>query len=67
MTVIFPIVTSNQKAVLGVAITFTILAVTAVCLRLLAHHIAHKKWTASDHFIIAACVSGNIRSVNECC
>ncbi|KAJ5660568.1 hypothetical protein N7507_007019 [Penicillium longicatenatum] len=55
MTLIFPIVTDNQKAVLGVAITFTILAVTAVCLRLLAHHIARKRWTPSDYFIITAC------------
>ncbi|KAL3468996.1 hypothetical protein BJX99DRAFT_242283 [Aspergillus californicus] len=56
MTVVFPIEKHGQKAVLGVAFTFAILAVTAVCLRLLAHQIAHKKWTASDYFIIAACI-----------
>lgn len=56
MTVIFPIQTRNQRAVLAVAFTFSILAVVAVSLRLLAHHIAHKPWTASDYFLIAACV-----------
>jgi hypothetical protein len=54
--VTFPIETHEQRAVLGVAFTFSILAVLAVCLRLLAHAIAHKKWTASDYFIIVACV-----------
>ncbi|KAL4916725.1 hypothetical protein BDW62DRAFT_202386 [Aspergillus aurantiobrunneus] len=52
----FPVETHDQRAVLGVAISFSILAVMAVSLRLLAHHIAHKKWTASDWFIIAACI-----------
>ncbi|KAL4963657.1 uncharacterized protein BDV14DRAFT_176145 [Aspergillus stella-maris] len=52
----FPVETHDQRAVLGTALAFAILAVTAVCLRLLAHQIAHKKWTASDWFIIAACV-----------
>ncbi|KAH1642612.1 hypothetical protein KXX39_007697 [Aspergillus fumigatus] len=55
MTVIFPIQTRDQRAVLAVAFTFSILAVVAVSLRLLAHHIAHKPWTASDYFLIAAC------------
>ncbi|KAL4863805.1 hypothetical protein BDV12DRAFT_206177 [Aspergillus spectabilis] len=54
MTAIFPIETQSQRAVLGVALAFSILAVAAVCLRLLAHQIAHKKWTLSDWFIIAA-------------
>lgn len=53
----FPIVTPDQRAVLGAALTFSILAVIAVCLRLLAHAIAHKRWTYSDYFIISACVS----------
>jgi hypothetical protein len=57
MTVTFPIQTRDQRAVLGVALTFSILAVIAVSLRLLAHHIAHKPWTSSDYFLIAACVS----------
>ncbi|KAL4939189.1 hypothetical protein BDV06DRAFT_225270 [Aspergillus oleicola] len=52
----FPVETHDQRAVLGNAFAFAILAVTAVCLRLLAHQIAHKKWTASDWFIIAACI-----------
>jgi hypothetical protein len=53
----FPIQTYDQKAVLAVALTFAILAFIAVCLRLIAHQIAHKKWMPSDYFIIAACVS----------
>jgi NhaP-type Na+/H+ or K+/H+ antiporter len=57
MTVIFPIQTRDQRAVLAVALTFSTLAVIAVSLRLLAHHIAHKPWTSSDYFLIAACVS----------
>ncbi|KAL4880292.1 hypothetical protein BJY04DRAFT_219288 [Aspergillus karnatakaensis] len=56
MTVIFPIETHEQRAVLGVAFSFAFLAVAAVCLRLLAHKLAHKKWTASDWFIIAAAI-----------
>lgn len=52
----FPIVTHDQKAVLGVALAFSTLAVVAVSLRLLAHAIAHKKWTYSDYLIIAAYV-----------
>ncbi|PKX94234.1 putative integral membrane protein [Aspergillus novofumigatus IBT 16806] len=55
MTVIFPIQTRNQRAVLAVALSFSTLAVVAVSLRLLAHHIAHKPWTSSDYFLIAAC------------
>ena len=60
MTVIFPIETQAQREVLGVAIAFSILAFSAVCLRLLAHQIAHKEWTSSDYFIIAACVSSHL-------
>ncbi|KAL2812247.1 hypothetical protein BDW59DRAFT_178657 [Aspergillus cavernicola] len=56
MTVIFPIQTHSQRSVLGVALAFSILAVTAVCLRLLAHQLARKKWTPSDWFLIAACI-----------
>jgi hypothetical protein len=52
----FPIQTLNQKAVLGVALSFSVLAVIAVSLRLVAHAIAHKRWTSSDYLIIAACV-----------
>ncbi|KAL2856462.1 hypothetical protein BJY01DRAFT_263514 [Aspergillus pseudoustus] len=54
--VTFPIETHAQRAVLGVALTFSTLAVVALCLRLLAHQIAHKKWTASDYFLIVACI-----------
>ncbi|KAJ5479303.1 hypothetical protein N7530_004812 [Penicillium desertorum] len=53
MVVTFPIETPAQKQVLGVAIAFSILAVVAVCLRLLAHHLARKRWILSDYFIIA--------------
>ncbi|KAJ4399076.1 hypothetical protein N0V91_009687 [Didymella pomorum] len=52
----FPTVTHDQRAVLGVALTFCILAAVAVSLRLLADAIAHKMWTYSDYLIIAACV-----------
>lgn len=52
----FPVQTHDQRAVLGVAIAFSVLSVVAVCLRLLAHKLAHKKWTISDWFLIAACV-----------
>ncbi|KAJ5952347.1 uncharacterized protein N7479_010760 [Penicillium vulpinum] len=54
MVVTFPIETPAQRQVLGVAITFSILTVVAVCLRLLAHHLAQKQWITSDYFIIAA-------------
>jgi hypothetical protein len=57
MVVTFPIETPAQKQVLGVAIAFSILAVVAVCLRLLAHHLARKRWILSDYFIIAGGVS----------
>ena len=53
----FPVQTYDQKAVLAVAISFAILAFIAVCLRLIAHQIAHKRWMPSDYLIIAACVS----------
>ena len=56
MTVIFPVVTEAQREVLGVAIAFSVLAVSAVFLRLLAHHLARKPWTGSDYAIIVACV-----------
>ncbi|CDM30840.1 hypothetical protein CBS147339_441 [Penicillium roqueforti] len=54
MVVTFPIETPAQRQVLGVAIAFSILSVAAVCLRLLSHHLARKKWTLSDYLIIAA-------------
>ncbi|KAL1597051.1 hypothetical protein SLS60_008633 [Paraconiothyrium brasiliense] len=53
---VFPIETHDQKAVLGAALSFSILATLAVTLRLTAHAVAHKKWTISDHLIIVACV-----------
>ena len=41
---------------LAVAITFAILAVVAVFLRLLAHRIAGKKLILSDYLIVAAAI-----------
>ncbi|KAL4803356.1 hypothetical protein BDV18DRAFT_162920 [Aspergillus unguis] len=52
----FPVETHDQRSVLGVAFAFSVLAIIAVCLRLLAHQLAHKKWTVSDYFIIAALI-----------
>ncbi|KAJ5477410.1 hypothetical protein N7539_007554 [Penicillium diatomitis] len=56
MGVTFPIVKTAQREVLSVALVFSILAVAAVCLRLLAHHLARKPWTPSDYAIIIACI-----------
>ncbi|KAJ5932190.1 hypothetical protein N7516_006679 [Penicillium verrucosum] len=56
MVVTFPIETPAQRQVLGVAIAFSILAVVAVFLRLLAHHLANKRWIISDYFIVAAVI-----------
>ncbi|KAJ5496921.1 hypothetical protein N7463_008908 [Penicillium fimorum] len=56
MVVTFPIETPAQRQVIGVAIAFSILAVIALCLRLLAHQIAHRKWIPSDYFMIAAAI-----------
>lgn len=53
---VFPIRTPDQKAMMGVCISFAILPVIAVGLRLLAHRIAQKKWTPGDYLLIAACV-----------
>ncbi|KAG9195395.1 hypothetical protein G6011_00516 [Alternaria panax] len=52
----FPIHTSDQRAVLCVAFTFSFLAVLAVVLRLIAHKIARKRWTPADYLIITACI-----------
>ncbi|CAI7652756.1 unnamed protein product [Penicillium glandicola] len=56
MVVTFPIESSAQRQVLGVAISFSVLAAIAVCLRLLAHKLARKEWITSDYFIIAAAI-----------
>lgn len=55
--VLLPIQTDDQKAVLGVALSFAILALIAVSLRVTAHAIAHKRWILGDYLIVAACVS----------
>jgi len=53
----FPIVTHNQRTVLGVAIVFSILPAVAVTLRLVARRISKRALDASDYCIVAACVS----------
>lgn len=65
MPVTFPIVKPAQREVLGVAIAFSILAVVAVSLRLLAHHLARKPWTPSDYAIIIACVRVSSRHLSS--
>lgn len=52
----FPIVTADQRSVLGIAFTFAILPVIAVALRLVARRIAQRTLDASDYCIILACV-----------
>jgi hypothetical protein len=52
----FPIVTGNQKSVLGVAFTFAVLPVIAVSLRIVARRIASRALDASDYCIIIACI-----------
>ncbi|KAK4247262.1 hypothetical protein C7999DRAFT_14669 [Corynascus novoguineensis] len=56
MTVVFPIERQSQRAVLGVAITFTSLAIIACVLRALARRIAHRSLDSSDWCIFAACL-----------
>ena len=53
----FPIVKRDQRAVFGVAVTFAILPVIAVALRLLARRISKRSLDASDYCIVVACVS----------
>jgi hypothetical protein len=52
----FTIQTQDQKTVLGVAFSFSIVAVVAVGLRLVVRSIAHKRWFLSDYLITTACV-----------
>jgi hypothetical protein len=54
--VTFPIVKPAQRAVLGIAITFSILAVTFVILRVTARKLAHRAIDISDYLIMIACV-----------
>ncbi|RAR09007.1 integral membrane protein [Stemphylium lycopersici] len=51
----FPIQTRDQRTVLGISFSFSVLAVVAVSLRLTAHAVAKKRWTPSDYLLIAAC------------
>ena len=57
--VIFPIERRIQVAVLSVSVTFIVLPTLAVCLRVLARHMARRRLEASDWCIIAAVVSRN--------
>ncbi|KAL2756653.1 hypothetical protein ACRALDRAFT_1069423 [Sodiomyces alcalophilus JCM 7366] len=52
----FPVETSDQRAVLGVAISFIILPVLAVCLRLIARRISRKGFDLSDYCVVIACI-----------
>ncbi|EGC48477.1 integral membrane protein [Histoplasma capsulatum var. duboisii H88] len=52
----FPIVTADQRSVLGVAIAFAIIPALAVMLRMLARHVANRSLDASDYCIIVACI-----------
>ncbi|KAK6949808.1 hypothetical protein Daesc_008129 [Daldinia eschscholtzii] len=55
MTFIYPIETSDQKAVVACGIVFSFLAVLSVILRVLARHRANRVLDWSDFFVIAAC------------
>ncbi|PGG99924.1 hypothetical protein AJ79_08361 [Helicocarpus griseus UAMH5409] len=52
----FPIVTADQRSVLAVAISFSIIPTLAVVLRLIARRISRRALDASDYCIIAACI-----------
>ncbi|OJD25646.1 hypothetical protein ACJ73_02982 [Blastomyces percursus] len=52
----FPIVTADQRSVLGVAIAFSIIPTLGVSLRILARHVARRSLDASDYCIIVACI-----------
>ncbi|KAB5566560.1 hypothetical protein GE09DRAFT_1171632 [Coniochaeta sp. 2T2.1] len=52
----FPIETVAQRSVLGVALTFAILPVVSVTLRVIARRIASRALDASDYCIIIACL-----------
>lgn len=52
----FPIETHDQRSLLGVNITFAILPVIAVLLRILARRISKRALDPSDYFIIVATV-----------
>ncbi|KAM0817879.1 putative Integral membrane protein [Seiridium cardinale] len=49
-----PIETGMQRALIVIPILFGLLAITAVGLRVLARHIAHRRLDASDYTMIAA-------------
>jgi hypothetical protein len=57
MTVIFPIQTGDQRAVLGFAITFAILPAIFCCMRILARRVRHRELDISDYLICAATVT----------
>ncbi|KAB5536421.1 hypothetical protein GE09DRAFT_1226482 [Coniochaeta sp. 2T2.1] len=66
MTVNFPIERGSQRAVISVAIVFTVLAITACGLRVLARRVANRTLDSSDWCIFAACQSINVTSVFIC-
>jgi hypothetical protein len=57
MAVTFPIVTTDQKLVLGIAITFAILPAGFCGLRLFARHLRRRTLDVSDYLIIAATIT----------
>jgi hypothetical protein len=57
MAVIFPIEREAQRAVLAVAVVFSVLPIVACCLRAYARRIVRRKLDASDWCVFAACVS----------
>jgi hypothetical protein len=61
----FPIEKPAQRAVLGVAIAFSILPVVAVGLRLLARKIAGRILDISDYLIMVAAVSLDSGALRE--
>ena len=63
----FPIKTHDQRSLLGVNITFAILPVIAVILRVLARRITKRALDASDYCIIAACVCRLLPQIPRLC
>ncbi|KAL2371517.1 hypothetical protein RJZ57_004052 [Blastomyces gilchristii] len=52
----FPIVTADQRSVLGVATAYSIIPTLEVSLRILARNVARRSLEAIDYCIIAACI-----------
>lgn len=59
----FPVVRSDQIALISCAIIFSIIPVTAVSLRILARRVSNRRVDTSDYLIVAACVSRPVFSL----